>query len=215
MNPYKIEAFKDCKVNIITIIQEYLPENVFSDFAFNSYDQANIEFLSKYADRKVSSYMDYLISFYAIEIDRVYQGLSEQGILYLKTTIGDRFKSKWKKLNDLWNMEYNPLQPFDITLHEDYKDTLEVLKDKSKSSSQDNIYGFNSVDSIPSDDTANITENEYKRENPHTRDYNRKGNIGNTSYQELIKQERDVLKFQIIDVIYKDIATVVCRGKYI
>lgn len=43
----------------------------------------------------------------------------------------------------------------------------------------------------------------------------RKGNIGNQTYQEIIKQQRDLVMFNIIEVMYDDIDSVLTRSRYV
>lgn len=95
----------------------------------------------------------------------------------------------------------------------------------------DSSYGFNSPTSVPTDESQNSSEssasdeisnsstietsNEYTRSNPTTRELTRKGNIGNITKQELLEKERDVWQWQIWDVIFKDLDSVLTRSKYI
>ena len=215
MNKYDIKIFSESKLNIFAVLSDILPENVFDSSFFDTYLPANIEFSAKVGSRSISNFFDYLIDKYALVIDGVYDGISIEGQLFIKTVISDRYKEKWNRLNRLWNTEYNPLKPFDITLDENITDTLDVTEDSSSSNNKNDVYGFNSIEPTPSDTSSSSSSNQYKRENPRTRQYTRVGNIGNTSFQDLVKQEREVLKYQIIDTIYSDIATILCRNKYI
>ena len=95
----------------------------------------------------------------------------------------------------------------------------------------DSSYGFNSPQAVPTDESQNSSEssasdeisnsstietsNEYTRSNPTTRELTRKGNIGNITKQELLEKERDVWQWQIWDVIFKDLDSVLTRSKYI
>lgn len=212
----KPTTFPQTKINIISLLgnNNHFPENIFSSI-MNQIPQGDMEFNAYVGTRALSSYMNLLISQFGIFENDEYQGLNTEGQLYLLNTISNRFKDKWNKLDELWNTNYDPLSPFDITLNEQYTDTLNVTEDTSQSNSSQDVYGFNSVEPVPNTQNESSSSNKYTRENPHTRDYTRKGNIGNTSRQELVEQQREVLKYQIIDTIYKDIASVVVRGKYL
>lgn len=105
--------------------------------------------------------------------------------------------------------------------------------DNSDSSGENNnsIYGFNSVSSVPTDENSNKrnikrditnTDNgvgsnstEYSRTNNLHSVITRKGNIGNKSSQELIEEQRKMLQWQLYDVIFNDLDSVLTRSKYI
>ena len=91
-------------------------------------------------------------------------------------------------------------------------------------------YGFNSEDAVPTDadKTSSTQESENNYSNVVKRDSNvkynrlnnisrkiiRKGNIGNHSAMELIEQQREMLRYQIFDTIYRDLDDVLTRSKY-
>lgn len=109
--------------------------------------------------------------------------------------------------------------------------------DTNDSTTNDDIYGFNSTKGSPADSSktnstnnstdnnsgsSNMSENEtrksstdYKRDNTINRDIVRKGNIGNKSIQQLIEEQRKMLEWQIFDVIFNDLDSVLTRSKYI
>lgn len=92
-------------------------------------------------------------------------------------------------------------------------------------------YGFNSTTAVPTDtntlsnnnsytnnseETVTDTRNgEYNRNNELTTTINRSGNIGNKSYQQLIEEQRKMLEWQLYDVIFNDLDSVLTRSKYI
>lgn len=119
--------------------------------------------------------------------------------------------------------------------------TSETTNDTTTNS----VYGFNSNVPVPSDvsDYKSTTVDNNKRENTYNstetntdndsasrtrssivthgrtveniRNIIRKGNIGNVSYQDLIKQEIDLRKYIILDMISDDLDRVFTRSKYI
>jgi hypothetical protein len=96
---------------------------------------------------------------------------------------------------------------------------------------KENIFGFNSEGEVPSNsnetqlqtDGNTSSQNEYNRSNSneYSRDENtvrkisRSGNIGNHTAQELIEQQRELLKYQIMDIIYSDLDYVLTRSMYV
>lgn len=96
--------------------------------------------------------------------------------------------------------------------------------------SHEQTYGFNSSTAVPNSDSTNqnsmdinntnedkttaVGTNKYNRSNNISRTITRKGNIGNKSAQELIEEQREMLRYQIFDTIYSDLDDVLTRSKY-
>lgn len=129
----------------------------------------------------------------------------------------------------------NEISKFKNTTNEKFNNT---------DSSNANTYGFNSENEVPtdtvtnthkSDPNGNITVVEsqadgnsnnntysdethssgtYGSEEQNERDISRKGNIGNKSAMQLIKEQRDLLMFNLWEVIYNDLDSVLCRSTY-
>ena len=173
--------------------------------------------------------------------------LSEKELRTVSVLIENTYLNKWKKLQSTLNFEYNPIKPYDMTTKEKIGEkqggttsnsgsiddsgsdttTSKVILDKT----EDSLYGFNSLEPVPSNKTENSSENldssESKnkstssnttihgRTNDIDRELSRTGNIGNITQQELIKQERDVVQYIIWNTIYDDLNRVFTRSKYI
>lgn len=184
-------------------VNEFLSKFASMGTYIENYNSIQKQLKYTYGERLLTRYAKYLLN------DR------PDGVTYLilDMLVGS-LKYKWEKLLEIMEVTYDPLKPFDITLNEDITDTLETVKDKSIYTEQDGTRGFNSTTSVPTDNSSNETNREYKRENPRTRDYTRKGNIGNTSFQDLIKQEREVANYKLRDILLMDIVSVFCRNVY-
>lgn len=212
MNKYNIEVYNDTKLNAITLVKDIIPDGFITMNILGNPIMYDLEFKSLYKNRFISSLLSTIIEEYGT--GKPYEGISAEGQLLLKTIIHDRFKVKWNKLFDLYNREYDALSPFDISLEEDSTDDLSTTKDKTTYTDNDEIYGFNSNDSIPTDVDSGESNREYSRTNPKHREYTRKGNIGNITRQQLVEQERKVLQYQLLDVIYEDLVSILCRNAY-
>lgn len=173
--------------------------------------------------------------------------LSESSFQQLSSLIEKKYSEKWNKLWDTLNYNYDAIRPYDMTTNETIGEqqsgnttsnsviddtgsdttTSKVILDKT----EDSLYGFNSLQSTPSNKSENSSENidssesknkstrndntTHGRTNHIDRELTRKGNIGNITQQELIKQERDVSQYIIWDTIYDDLNRVLTRSKYI
>lgn len=98
-------------------------------------------------------------------------------------------------------------------------------------SGSNGIYGFNSINSVNADDyndnssveesythdrtdSGNESDTSVKDSTTNRR-ISRTGNIGNRSVTELIEERREMLKYQIFDIIFSDLDSVLTRSKYI
>ena len=136
-----------------------------------------------------------------------------------------------------FNIKFNEKSSDTLTSSETNSGTR-TIKDNSTDetiNSEENTdnkrYGFNSVNPVPTDESStnytdksksdynstntNSNTNSYNRTNPKSRDTSRVGNIGNITIQELVKQEREKLMYQLWDTICEDLDSVLTRSKYI
>lgn len=157
-------------------------------------------------------------------------------------------KTNWEKLYNTLSAEYSPLSNYDMTENETIETaenstvldtgTIETAKDGSdsetgtisdsgSSSGANGIYGFNSSQSVGSDDTEQTSSNTEthnltfghdttdtesrdlthtdERENEVTRQLTRSGNIGVTTSQQMLKSEREVWQWVFFDKVFSDI----------
>lgn len=138
----------------------------------------------------------------------------------LKTAIGiwsTRNAWKWEKLYETMNFVYNPIWNKDGTITETVQAADEGAGTNTGSvTSENQVSGYNvnsyspESKNVTSPDTA-WTENRSRGE---TRTRQEQGNIGLTSTQELIRQEREVSDFSIYDVITEDFKKEFCLLVY-
>lgn len=205
--------------------------------------------------KTLSTYVTGVIDWYGLDLYNISHNsetysiytLTKQGYDDISKIINETYLEKWTKLFCTLNFEYNPIKPYDMTTKEKIGEkqggttsnsgstddsgsdttTSKVILDKT----EDSLYGFNSLEPVPSNKTENSSENldssESKnkstssnttihgRTNDIDRELSRTGNIGNITQQELIKQERDIVQYIIWDTIYDDLNRVFTRSKYI
>ena len=251
---FPFEVFNTNEIYRTTFFPKVIINNTFNLFENTGiyFTSKAYAFRSKYKDRLISTFLEDLLKEYGIDsfISNTNSNMAISDIIC--NVLKQKFETKWNKLLELEDSNYDVLKPFNITLSETTKDKLktlqdsanrvvnltdktdyETLKDKSDTTENNKTHGFNSLTGVPTDDSQSVVENEFKSTNTDTRngsttdtrnyerdidtsrDYTRIGNIGNTSLSQLIVEEREKLRFIIIDEIYNDIASVLCRGKYI
>jgi hypothetical protein len=103
----------------------------------------------------------------------------------------------WQKLYDTTQLEYNPLWNVDATITEDNSGDNENTGNADNTESKK---GFN--DGNWADHTKNAANNKNNGKWSEKRSIRRTGNIGVTSSQQLVREQRDVALFNI----YKTIA---------
>lgn len=143
----------------------------------------------------------------------------------------------WNELYATTQYEYNPIWNKDGTIEETIERDITLTNDLTDEQTRDitvtndstntgYVYGFNSSTEAPSDkaildhdstDTGTITDTHTgtRRDAGYVKTKREeKGNIGLTSTQELIRQQRDTVTFNIIDVIIKDFIDRFCLRIY-
>ena len=143
----------------------------------------------------------------------------------------------WNELYATTQYEYNPIWNKDGTIEETIERDItmtnnltdEQTRDLSITNDSTNtgyVYGFNSSTEAPADkaildhdstDSGTITDTHTgtrRDAGSVTTKRTEQGNIGLTSTQELIRQQRDTVTFNIIDVIIKDFIDRFCLRIY-
>lgn len=120
----------------------------------------------------------------------------------LGAILNQRFEDKWKRLYETFKKEYNPIHNYNMSEKTNSQTNYEVSE-----KSNDNVYGFNSLESVGN------SENESSRQVVANKDDNetiveRSGNIGVTTTQKMINEEINVRKYILLEEIYKDIDSV-------
>lgn len=155
----------------------------------------------------------------------------------INSIIATKFLRRWEEAADTLYYDYDALNPYSMKVDTTYSDKLDSegsdsadrnssATDASSLSSSDGVYGFNSTESSPSDTTSQKGENtssdeshtsssnKYERTTAGERNVVRKGNIGNKSSQQLIAEQRELLRYQIFDMIYDDLDSILTLPKY-
>lgn len=164
-------------------------------------------------------------------VDRIAEGnfpVTQESSQRIAQVLISRFGDNWKKLYSTTTVEYNPVHNYDMTekVHREAKGTENNTNTKNltdttehgmSNTSNDFIYGFNSSDEQPSNkytsqdggtttvkntgtdtDAGNTTENE-------DIERTRAGNIGVTTTQNMLEQERRLWDWNFIERMFKDI----------
>lgn len=154
----------------------------------------------------------------------------------LNDVIRVRYRVKWKKLIDgLEKLEYDILSPFhtqlDDNMSQDFlgSDTTNST-DKHSTTEDNSVFPFNvnfekdengndvqqkPVPTSTNSESLNYTDkSKYERIGTHKRKATRKGNIGNMTNQQLIEEEINLRKNQIIDIIFDDLDSILTRNFY-
>ena len=118
---------------------------------------------------------------------------------------------RWQKLYDTTQFKYNPIWNKDGTVKETEKRELTnsaVTDQTAGGTAQHNVAGFNTNDTATDyTDTTSSTGHltgSGREDEGITRERVEAGNIGVTTTQQMIKEEREVWQFTIIDTIVQD-----------
>lgn len=146
-----------------------------------------------------------------------------------------RFKTQWERLWATMTPKYEPLTNYKMTEDETGTHTDTRTPDLTRKhtgtdtdegsttlNTQNNLWGFNSESSIPSDmqDSTNTANNTNTRDltdtetgtdvtaGENTRKLTRTGNIGTNTFQNLLQQERNLWMFDFFEQVFKDVDSV-------
>lgn len=154
----------------------------------------------------------------------------------LNDVIRVRYRVKWKKLIEgLEKLEYDILSPFHTELDDNVTQDMlgsDTVNSTDNHSTTDNnsVFPFNvnfekdengkdvqqkPVPTSTNSESLNYTDkSKYVRNGAHKRKATRKGNIGNMTNQQLIEEEINLRKNQIIDIIFDDLDNILTRNFY-
>lgn len=121
----------------------------------------------------------------------LYQRLNE--IIY------NKFYSNWERLYKSLFANYNPIHNYSMEEDEKVNSKTTITNDNSN-----DVYGFNSSQSSPTDKSHSSTTTEGS-DDDNKRNLVRKGNVGVTSTQRMITEELKLRETKYFELIYKDI----------
>lgn len=153
----------------------------------------------------------------------------------ISTLVYAMFRTQWSRLWATMNPTYEPLTNYQMTEDEtgNHTDTrtpdltrkhtgTDTDEGQTTLNTQNNLWGFNSESSIPSDmqDGTNTANNTNTRDltdtetgtdtttGENTRKLTRSGNIGTNTFQNLLQQERNLWMYNFFEQIFKDVDSV-------
>ena len=205
-------------------ISEYI-NTIYDD---NHKDDMNLYFYKDYArNRVVNDFFIEMWNAWETQHSNFYYVLNDVNQHIARYCIV-HFGSKWQKLDNLWNLTYNPIVDTSESLSRESKQSNQSsFSSSSAGSSTNNVQnkrrGFGALADSSTTATAQDTtsSNNVISQTSGLQDDNKLNEsvtrMGMTrgSYQELIKREFDNSKlFEVLDTIYNDILSVICE-KYI
>lgn len=153
----------------------------------------------------------------------------------ISTLVYAMFRTQWSRLWATMNPTYEPLTNYQMTEDETGSHTDTRTPDLTRKhtgtdtdegqttlNTQNNLWGFNSESSIPSDmqDGTNTANNTNTRDltdtetgtdtttGESTRKLTRAGNIGTNTFQNLLQQERNLWMYNFFEQVFKDVDSV-------
>lgn len=119
-----------------------------------------------------------------------------------------QFKDNWNKIYEAYNIDYEPLENYNMVENEgvNSKVTNKVTTDGS-------TFGFNSSEAVPNSKVENESSTEGLAKDNY-RDLTRSGNIGVTTSQQMLESEIKLRQFNFIQQVMNDIDSVMCLKIY-
>ena len=201
---------------IISIINYYDNDIQTALEEISGYDEVGLDLMyhQRSGDKELSNLLDYLITQYGTETDDWEE--------FVAKSIIAMYKRKLLKLIGTYKIEYDAIKPYNMSLHDDLlSDHLDSESSRNSTTSgestdKSSYQGFNSSEysDVDKEDSTTKTDTEsgdsYSRDRTSEREIERSGNIGNKSSQQLIEEEREMLKWNIYITIFSDIDKIMC-----
>lgn len=154
--------------------------------------------------------------------------MSAAGYNTLAGIVWAHFGQPWTRAYNALVAEYNPLNNYDMTEHEDNEIIDDALTNVSGSSNSNktttnsthNVYGYNSSSATPSesDSVSSGSDTDLDTNYDNTRTINRtltrSGNIGVTTSQMMLESELQLRVYRFFERVYKDIDSVLVLPIY-
>ena len=156
-------------------------------------------------------------------INNICSQLAELELLYpnpevMKGLIGiwsNSSQYEWNKLYQSMKLEYNPIDNYDRTETRTLNsqgsgNSADGGSDRFSGNGTGKVSGFNSQTPVTRDENINSSTNTYGKTNTEsftkidTESIRSKGNIGVTTSQQMLQQERDIAKFNLYDIIAEE-----------
>lgn len=150
-------------------------------------------------------------------IDAENDNIVNDALLEMAKMILQKFALSWDKIYSAINTNYKPLENYDMTQTET-PDITHTKNVKINTKVQNDVYGFNSSNPVPSSQTTTdgaSLNNEETNKETGTRGLTRHGNIGVTTSQQMLLAEIDLRsKFNFTNHLYDDVDTMLCLLVY-
>ena len=150
-------------------------------------------------------------------IDAQEDNIITDALLEMAKMILQKFALSWDKIYSAINTNYKPLENYDMEQTET-PDITHTKNVKINTKVQNDVYGFNSSNPVPSSQTttdgASLNNEETNKESG-TRGLTRHGNIGVTTSQQMLQSEIDLRsKFNFTNHLFDDVDTMLCLLVY-
>lgn len=177
-------------------------------------------------ENKVSIEYDYLLN----RQEKILSPLFERILLYnsseedhlqkvsakLANIIVTKFLKGWSKLADAVFGDYNPIENYRMVENRD-TDMTESVETESGEKVTNKFRGFNAEDTnkvSESDTTGSITTDKTTTGAKAKNELTRSGNIGVTTSQQMIESSYNLARKNLLNVIYRDIDTILFIDYY-
>lgn len=138
------------------------------------------------------------------------------------------YGDKWTRIYDALSAEYNPLENYNMV--ENYEGghtddatthiTADPTKNEIVSTTDSDIYGYNSSSPAPADKSTTSTTqetdttNKYDNESTDDHELTRRGNIGVTTSQQMLEAELNIRRYNFFENVYRDIDKILALPIY-
>ena len=188
------------EINLFTFFAYAVSSNQISFMNAEQAEIADREYsLGHSGEREVSILLENLIAKYG----------EEEGLKKAYDIVLQKYGDKWNRLFDAFvTKTYDPIENYSANEEENFK-----TKVKNTTTTKGNVYGFNSENPVPQNESeiSNVSEGTPE---DNERTLRRHGNIGVTTSQQMLQSEIDLRKWNYYDNLYIDMDRVLTSAYY-
>ena len=159
--------------------------------------------------------------------------LTTGNVISLASIAWARYGRNWLKLWNTFLLQYDPIQNYNMTEHEEGSATEDTSDDLTHGhvvtaggtdTVETSVYAFNSSTASPSERAVTTPastqtnsgkdQRDIDSDRTHERDLTRSGNIGVTTSQQMIESERSLWMWDFFKIVYSDVDKVLSIPLY-
>ena len=177
-------------------LESLYPDDYTSYFGNYKSSYLDVKFFSEYGERSISP----VLLYYSVN-----DSITEDNFISVCEILYEAYIENWKRLYETFHLDYDIIYPYN-TSEETVTASNTKTTNEDVTTSDNDVYGFNSDSPVNDTDKTDSSTGNSEKDGNETVTYVKKGNIGNTAFQDFIVKEIELRKQKFIDCVFTDVA---------